>query len=152
MSNFTINRVVLVGRLTKDPELRALPSGINVCVLRLACNSSRRDADGDYREKPNFFDVSVYGATADGVSRYTHRGSRVAVDGRLEWREWETSDQQKRQAVSVVADTVLFLDRPARSESAQPLQDEPSDGSGAENPEDRELVGVGVGSEEDLVF
>jgi single-strand DNA-binding protein len=55
MSYFAINRVVLVGRLTRDPELRALPSGTNVCGLRVACNSSRRDADGDYQEKPNFF-------------------------------------------------------------------------------------------------
>jgi single-strand DNA-binding protein len=154
MSNFTINRVVLVGRLTKDPELRALPSGIDVCVLRLACNASRRGADGDYHEKPNYFDVSVYGGAAESVSRYTHRGSRVAIDGRLEWREWETSDQQKRQAVSVVADTVLFLDNPGeRSETARRPEDEPSDGVDAgESPDDRKPVGVGAGIEEDLVF
>jgi single-strand DNA-binding protein len=54
MSYFAINRVVLVGRLTRDPELRALPSGTNICGLRVACNSSRRDADGDYQEKPNY--------------------------------------------------------------------------------------------------
>ncbi len=112
MSNFTINRVVLVGRLTRDPELRALPSGTSVCGLRVACSSSRKDADGDYREKPNFFDVSVYGGAAESVSRYMRKGSRVAIDGRLEWREWESSDQQKRQAVSIVADTVQFLDSP----------------------------------------
>src|SRR5262249_42623292 len=110
MSYFAINRVVLVGRLTRDPELRALPSGTNVCALRLACNSSRRDADGDYQEKANFFDVNVYGAAAESVSRFMRKGSRVAIDGRLEWREWETSDQQRRQAVSIVADTVQFLD------------------------------------------
>ena len=112
MAYFSINRVVLVGRLTRDPELRALPSGVSVCGLRVACSSSRKDADGDYREKPNFFDVSVYGGPAESVSRYMRRGSRVAIDGRLEWREWETSDQQKRQAVSIVADTVQFLDSP----------------------------------------
>src|ERR1039458_8467113 len=112
MSYFSINRVVLVGRLTRDPELRALPSGVSVCSLRVACNSSRRDVEGNYQEKPNFFDVSVYGAPAESVSRYMRKGSRVAVDGRLEWREWETADQQKRQAVSVVADTLQFLDGP----------------------------------------
>ena len=112
MSYFSINRVVLVGRLTRDPELRALPSGVSVCGLRIACNSSRRDAEGDYQEQPNFFDVSVYGASAESVSHYMRKGSRVAIDGRLEWREWETADQQKRQAVSVVADTVQFLDSP----------------------------------------
>ena len=112
MSYFSINRAVLVGRLTRDPELRGLPSGVSVCSLRVACSSSRKDADGEYHEKPNFFDVSVYGAPAESVNRYMRKGSRVAIDGRLEWREWETSDQQKRQAVSIVADTVQFLDSP----------------------------------------
>src|ERR1700692_302581 len=112
MSYFSINRVVLVGRLTRDPELRALPSGTSVCSLRIACNSSRRDTDGDFKERPNFFDVSVYGASGESVESYMRKGSRVGIDGRLEWREWETADQQKRQAVSVVADTVQFLDSP----------------------------------------
>jgi single-strand DNA-binding protein len=142
MSIFTINRVVLVGRLTRDPELRALPSGINVCGMRIACSSRRKDHDGEYHERPNFFDVNVYGGHADNVSRYMHKGSRVAIDGRLEWREWETAEQQTRQAVSIVADTVQFLDSPGgRSE----LEGD-DDGDG-------ELAGVGAGSAgDDLVF
>jgi len=139
MSNFNINRVVIVGRLTRDPELRALPSGVNVSSLRVACNSSRREADGSYTERPNFFDVSIYGASAESVSRYMRKGSRVALDGRLEWREWET-DSQKRQAVSIVADTIQFLEGPG--ERAE-------DGGGED---DGELVGVGAGAEEELVF
>lgn len=119
MSNFTINRVVLVGRLTRDPELRALPSGLKVCGLRIACNSARRDSGGQYQDKPSYFDASVYGAAADNVSRYTQKGSRVAIDGRLEWREWKTSEQQKREAVSVVTDTVLFLDSPSEQSDRQ---------------------------------
>jgi single-strand DNA-binding protein len=119
VSSFTINRVVLVGRLTRDPELRALPSGLKVCGLRIACNTARRDCGGEYRDKPNYFDASVYGASAENLSRYTHKGSRVAVDGRLESREWETSNQQKREAVSVVADTVLFLDSPSEQSDRQ---------------------------------
>ncbi len=94
MAHFNINRVVLVGRLTRDPELRALPSGTSVCGLRIACNSSRRDGD-DFVERPNYFDVSVYGASGESVSQYMRRGSRVAIDGRLEWREWETAEQQQ---------------------------------------------------------
>jgi single-strand DNA-binding protein len=129
VSYFNINRVVLVGRLTRDPELRALPSGTSVCALRLACNSSRRDPEGELREKPNFFDVDVYGGAAESVANYMHRGSRVGVDGRLEWREWETAEQQKRQAVSIVADTVQFLDSPRGERDA--------DGEG-------ELAGVGA--------
>jgi single stranded DNA-binding protein len=112
MPNINVNRVVLVGRLTHDPDLRALPSGSNVCELRLACNSSKKEPDGGYREKPNYFAVSAYGAAALNVSRYLSRGSRVVVDGRLEWQQWETGDGQKRQAVKILADTVQFLDPP----------------------------------------
>jgi single-strand DNA-binding protein len=149
MSYFSINRVVLVGRLTRDPELRALPSGSSVCGLRVACNSGRRDAEGEYQERANFFDVNVYRASAESVSRYLRRGSRLAVDGRLEWREWETADQQKRQAVSIVADTVQFLDNPGeRSEMTTGIG--PAD---SEEHENGELVGVGNATgETDLAF
>ena len=150
MAYFSINRVVLVGRLTRDPELRSLPSGASVCGLRIACSSSRKDAEGDYHERPNYFDVSVYGGSAESVNRYMHKGSRVAIDGRLEWREWETAEQQRRQAVSIVAETVQFLDTPEgqrrEREQGGDLEDE---GRG----EERELVGVGSGSEDaELVF
>ncbi len=128
MSSFNINRVVLVGRLTRDPELRALPSGTSVCSIRIACNSRHREDDGEYTERPNFFDVSVYGGAGESVATYMRKGSRVAVDGRLSWREWETAEEQRRQAVSIVADTVQFLDR-----------SEPAEGEG-------ELVGAGAGS------
>jgi single-strand DNA-binding protein len=144
MSYSSINRVVLVGRLTRDPELRELPSGHGVCNLRIACNGIRRDADGEYHERPHFFDVATFGPLAENVARYMRRGCRVAIDGRLEWREWETAEQQKRQAVSVVAETVQFLDRPAAHGEGEP------EGEGAEDGE-RELVGAGAG-EIDLVF
>jgi single-strand DNA-binding protein len=149
MAYFSINRVVLVGRLTRDPELRALPSGSSVCSLRIACNSSRREADGEYVERPNFFDVSVYGAPGESVGHYMRRGSRVAIDGRLEWREWETAEHERRQAVSVVADTVQFLDGPGERAGGQQPNDDGEDTSdgGAE----RELAGVGA-EEHELVF
>jgi single-strand DNA-binding protein len=138
MSYFTINRVVIVGRLTRDVELRSLPSGRSVANLRIACNSSRKDGEGQTSERPNYFDVAVYGASAESVARYTAKGSRVGVDGRLEWREWESAEQQRRQAVSIVADVVQFLDgRGGRAES----EDSGDDAGGGG---DRELVGVGA--------
>jgi single-strand DNA-binding protein len=152
MSYSNINRVVLVGRLTSDPELRALPSGTSVCGLRVACNTTRKNTDGEYTEKPNFFSVSVFGATGESVHRYMSRGRRVAIDGRLEWREWETSEGGKRQAVDIVAESVQFLDgRGEHGNSGDSSDDEDSaDGSGS--GEERELVGVGSGIEDDLVF
>ncbi len=152
MSHFMINRVVLVGRLTRDPELRALPSGTSVCGLRIACNSIYKDGDGELVERPHYFDVSAFGAAGESVSRYMRRGSRVAIDGRLEWREWETAEHERRQAVSIVADTVQFLDRPG--ERSQEGADEAHDGDAGEDAQDgRELVGVGASVEDDeLVF
>jgi single-strand DNA-binding protein len=141
MSYTSINRVVLVGRLTRDPETRPLPSGTSVCGLRIACNASWRDADGDLREHPNYFDVNVYGTSADSVGRYTRKGSRVGVNGRLEWREWETDDQQRRQAVSVVAERVQFLDGPGEGR-AQGASGELN--TGGEDAGERELAGVGA--------
>ena len=110
MSYSNINRVVLVGRLTSDPELRALPSGSTVCNLRLACNGSRKGPEGEYTEKPNFFSVSAFGALGESVHRYMSRGRRIAIDGRLNWSEWEAPEGGKRQAVQIVAETVQFLD------------------------------------------
>jgi single-strand DNA-binding protein len=156
MSYFNVNRAILVGRLTRDPELRCLPSGVSVCGLRVACNSSRKDPDGERQEKRNFFDVSVYGPSAESVSRYTRKGSRVAVDGRLDWREWETTDQQRRQAVSIVADTVQFLDSPnGRSQGDEGDHGEPGEFDEHEDDRDAagELVGAGARSESgDLAF
>jgi single-strand DNA-binding protein len=138
MSYFTINRVVLIGRLTRDPELRSLPSGRSVASLRVACNSSRRDSDGNPSERPNYFDVSTFGASAESVCRFTRKGSRVGIDGHLEWREWETAEQQRRQAVSVVADVVQFLDNPGGGGTENDGGEELGDG------ESRELAGVGA--------
>jgi single-strand DNA-binding protein len=105
----SINRVVLVGNLTRDPELRHTPSGTAVCSLRLAVNTRRKDETGQWVDKPNYFDVTVWGAQGERCAQYLAKGRPVAIDGRLEWREWEAQDGGKRQAVEVVADSVQFL-------------------------------------------
>src|SRR5207249_11583261 len=105
-----INRVVLVGNLTKDPELRHTPSGTAVCSLRLAVNSRQKDASsGEWTEKPNFFDVTVWDRQGENCAQYLSKGRPVAIDGRLDWREWEAQDGSKRQAVEIIADSVQFL-------------------------------------------
>ena len=105
----SINRVVLVGNLTRDPELRHTQSGMAVCSLRLAVNTRRKDETGQWVDKPNYFDITVWGNQGERCAQYLSKGRPVAIDGRLEWREWETPEGNKRQAVDVVADTVQFL-------------------------------------------
>src|SRR2546423_15501099 len=85
----SINRVVLVGNLTRDPELRHTPGGTPVCSLRIAVNSRRRDESGQWIDKPNYFSISVFGNQAESCSQYLSKGRPVAVDGRLDWREWQ---------------------------------------------------------------
>ncbi|MDQ3720367.1 MAG: single-stranded DNA-binding protein [Actinomycetota bacterium] len=109
MAATNINRVVLTGNLTRDPELRTTGSGTPVCSLRLACNTRRRDASGEWIDKPNYFDVTVWGAQGENCATYLQKGRPVAVDGRLEWREWDDPNGNKRQAIDIVADSVQFL-------------------------------------------
>ena len=109
MAATNLNIVALTGNLTRDPELRSLPSGTSVCSMRIACNTRRKDASGDWIDKPNYFDVTVWGAQGENCARYLSKGRPVAVQGRLEWREWEAQDGTKRQSVEIVADSVQFL-------------------------------------------
>ena len=101
---------MLVGNLTRDPELRQTPSGMAVCSLRIAVNTRRKDnATGQWTEKPNYFDITVWGNQGESCAQYLAKGRPVAIDGRLEWREWDAQDGTKRQAVEIIADTVQFL-------------------------------------------
>lgn len=109
MAASNINRVILTGNLTRDPELRHLPSGTAVCKLRLAVNSRRKDNTGQWIDKPNYFDVTVWGAQGENCANYLSRGRPVAIDGRLDWREWEDKEGNKRQSVEIIADSVQFL-------------------------------------------
>ena len=120
MARSNINRVVLTANLTTDPDLRSLPSGAVVCNLRVACSTLRKDgASGDWIEKPNYFDVVVWGAQGESCARYLTKGRAVAIDGRLEWREWEV-DSVKRQAVEIVADSVQFLPTTGAMQTMRP--------------------------------
>jgi single-strand DNA-binding protein len=104
-----INRVIITGNLTKDPELRSLQSGTAVCKLRVAVNSRRKDQSGEWVDKPNYFDVTVWGAQGENCATYLSKGRPVAVDGRLDWREWEANDGGKRQSIEIIAESVQFL-------------------------------------------
>jgi single-strand DNA-binding protein len=104
-----INRVVMTGNLTRDPELRSTCNGLSVCKLGVACNTRRKNnSTGEWEEKPNFFRVTVFGAQGENCAQYLKKGRPVAIDGRLEWSTWET-DGQKRESIDIIADSVQFL-------------------------------------------
>jgi single-strand DNA-binding protein len=110
VSTTNINRVTLTGNLTRDPELRSTPSGTSVCSLRIASNTRRKDGtSGEWVDKPNYFSVTVWGAHGENCARFLTKGRPVAIDGRLDWREWTGQDDTKRESVEIIADTVQFL-------------------------------------------
>ena len=105
-----INRVIITGNLTRDPDLRALPSGTPVCELGVAVNHRRKDQSGTWVEEPNYFNVVVFGAQGENCANYLFKGRPVAVDGRLRWSSWEDKNGGgKRSKVEIIADTVQFL-------------------------------------------
>jgi single-strand DNA-binding protein len=101
-----INRVIVTGNLTKDPEKRGNSEAVN---LRIAVNGRRRNAEGQWEDAPNYFSVTVWGQQGENCMRYLSKGRPVAIDGRLQWREWTTQEGQKRESVDIIADTVQFL-------------------------------------------
>lgn len=103
-----INRVVLSGNLTRDPELRT-HGETTICNMRLAVNN-RVKREGEWQDKACYFDVAVFGTQAENCAKYLSKGRPVALDGRLDWREWTTDSGDKRQSVQVLADQVQFLD------------------------------------------
>ena len=104
-----INRVVLTGNLTRDPEMRSTGGGLTICKLGIAVNTRRKNGStGAWEEKPNYFRVTVFGAQAENCGQYLKKGRAVAIDGRLEWSQWE-NEGQKRESVDIIADTVQFL-------------------------------------------
>ncbi|HXH88378.1 MAG TPA: single-stranded DNA-binding protein [Gaiellaceae bacterium] len=103
-----INSVVLVGNLTKDPELRHTPSGTAVTTLRLAVNDRVKRGE-EWQDAAYYFDITVWGRDAENCAQYLAKGRPVGVQGKLTWREWDAQDGTKRQSVEVTANTIQFL-------------------------------------------
>src|ERR687883_780495 len=150
MAATNINRVVMTGNLTRDPELRSTGSGTSVCGMRIACNTRRKDASGNWTDKPNYFDVTVWGAQGENCANFLTKGRPIAIDGRLEWREWEDKDGNKRQSVDIIADSVQFLGSREGGENGgrfTPQSDVPADTG------DFEPAPAGAGgSDDDIPF
>jgi single-strand DNA-binding protein len=138
-----VNRVIINGNLTRDPELRATQGGTSVATLRVAVNERIKQND-EWTDRANFFDVTVWGKSAENCASYLSKGRPVLVEGRLRWEEWEAKDGSgKRQAVKIVADQVIFLrsaqddnsggggePTQAQQQQAQPVGATPADTSG----------------------
>ena len=106
MSGFDINTVTVSGNLTRDPEVRNLPSGQAVCSLRIAHNERFKDASGEWADRAAYFDVTVWSGLGEWMGRNLKKGQKVVVSGRLRWREWG-EEGAKRQAVDITADSVV---------------------------------------------
>ncbi|MEA2308009.1 MAG: single-strand DNA-binding protein [Thermoleophilaceae bacterium] len=152
MAATNINRVVMTGNLTRDPELRTTGGGTSVCSLRIACNTRRKDETGNWVDKPNYFDVTVWGAQGENCAQYLAKGRPVAVDGRLEWREWQDKDGNKRQSIDIIADSVQFLGSREGGENGgrfTPQSDVPADTADFQTAP---AAGGGGAAEDDIPF
>ena len=135
-----INKVILSGRLTRDPELRYTPNGASVSSFSLASSRRYKAQDGEWKEITAFVNVSAWGKLAVLVNEYLKKGSAALVEGRLHSRSWQTEDGQKRSALEVTAERVQFLDRVAKS------------GAGGEEFADAEEGATGSAADEEVPF
>ena len=129
----SLNKVLLIGNLVRPTELRYTPSGTAVADLRLAVNRNYTTQGGEKREDTCFLTVVVWGKQAETCGEYLDKGSPILVEGRLQTRDWETKDGQKRNVVETVAERVQFLGRgkapaPAAVPSAEPFAEEAGGG------------------------
>ncbi|MCA9347228.1 single-stranded DNA-binding protein [Candidatus Saccharibacteria bacterium] len=108
----SFNQVILMGNLTRDPELKAIPSGQSVCQFSLALNRSYKDSSGEWKEATDYVDIVSWGPLAERVAQYCQKGKQVLVNGRIQSRSWE-QDGQKRSKVEVLAQDVTFLGSPS---------------------------------------
>lgn len=127
-----LNKVLLIGRLTRDPELRHTPSGMAVADLGLATNRTRKSASGEKIEETTFVDVTAWGKTAELAAQYLRKGRSVFVDGFLKYDQWTTPEGQKRSKLTVTAENLQFLDSKDGAQG-QPSSRESSSGQSIHN-------------------
>ena len=124
-----VNKAIIVGRLTRDPESRTTPSGATVTSFSLATNFVYKNKDGQKTEQVEYHNIVTWRKLAEIVAQYCKKGKRVLVEGRLQTRSWDANDGTKKQRTEIVADNVIFLDSARTSADSAPqssqTQDEP---------------------------
>ncbi|WP_294378446.1 single-stranded DNA-binding protein [uncultured Slackia sp.] len=119
----SINKVVITGNLTRDPELRETPSGFQILSFGVAVNDRRKNQQtGQYEDYANFVDCTMFGNRAASVSRFLAKGSKVAIEGKLRWSQWEAQDGGKRSKLEVVVDELEFMSRDGQQQGQQRAQ------------------------------
>lgn len=122
----SINRVIISGNLTRDPELRATASGLPVLGFGVAVNDRRKNQQtGEWEDYPNFIDCTMFGARAESLSRFLNKGSKVAIEGKLRWSQWER-DGQKRSKIEVIIDELEFMSSRGEGQSSSEGHTSPS--------------------------
>ena len=120
----SINRVVISGNLTRDPDLRSTASGMPVLGFGVAVNDRRKNQQtGEWEDYPNFIDCTMFGARAQSVSRFLNKGMKVAIEGKLRWSQWER-DGQKRSKIEVIVDEIEFMT--SRNQNSAPAVSAPA--------------------------
>ncbi|WP_299226223.1 single-stranded DNA-binding protein [Sulfurihydrogenibium sp.] len=118
-----LNRVMLIGRLTRDPEVRFLPSGMQVTSLSIAVSRKFKDKNGEWREETSFFDIESYGKLAERVGSQLSKGYQVIIEGELRQDRWESPSGEKRSKVKIVAERIALLGKPS-DRNAKPASTE----------------------------
>lgn len=113
----SLNKVFLMGNLTRDPEIRYTPAGLAVASFGIAINSAWTAKTGEQKEEVCFVDISIFGRRAEVIGEYFSKGSPIFIEGRLQLNQWETKDGQKRSTLRVVADNFQFIGGPAKRPS-----------------------------------
>ena len=103
------SKAIIVGNMTRDPELRSTPSGAQVCGFTVAVNRSYRDGSGDNKEQVSFIDCSAWGRPGEIIAQYAKKGSGILVSGRIEQRSWEDKEGQKRSRIEIVVEDFNFI-------------------------------------------
>jgi single-strand DNA-binding protein len=127
-SGSSLNKVMIIGNLGQDPEMRFTPAGNPVTTFRVAVNRVYKGTDGERKEETEWFSVVTWSALAENCNRFLTKGQKVYVEGRLQTRSWEGQDGQKRYRTEVIANSVIFLDRKAAAPAGEEKPEEAESG------------------------